>query len=322
MKMCLAPIFLLFAFFLSCNLDAQKVVNVVFPSEGEVTLAKGISVPKIESGYTLWLPSFNNIKGMIVFFHSRREEKKKENIIRIAGKDGLAVMYVTTDNPIEFLFEESKMEEMASYILSACNSFQIPKDRLLYSGVAFSGTRALKMATFVSQEKRYSEIIPAAISVCDSPIDMRRYFNSSQKGVEVNFESEIVDERYWASSYLESNLDGPPAKSQARYIQYSPFSRSVRNGGNTPYLRDIPFRGYTEPDVEWWIENRRKDYYGMNAYDLKGFVNQLILLGSDTAELLPTKNKGKREDGSKQPHSWSLSDEKEMVQWFMKIIKD
>ena len=281
MNRCQTLIICLFFFVnIACN-NAQKVVNVAYPVEGEIILTDGISVPKIEPGYTLWIPSGTETKGMIVFFHSRRDEKKKENIIRIAMKSGLAVMYATTDNSLEFFFKESKLKEVADYISKVCETFDIPSNNLLFTGMSLAGTRALKMGIFTSQEKEYEWIKPRAIAVCDAPLDMLRFHSSSKKAVEINFESISANEGLWVSSYLESNLGGIPIQNQARYNQYSPYTRSVRNGGNTPYFRDMHIRAYTEPDVEWWIENRRKDYYGMNAYDLAGFINQLLLLGSD-----------------------------------------
>ncbi len=322
MKWCLFTLITYLLMFNNNGLSAQKVVNVSYPSDGEVILAEGIAIPKIASGYTLWLPRVQNVKGMIIFFQSRRDEKKKENIIRIAAKNDLAIMYATTENPMEFLFEEVKMKDLATFIMKACDNFMIPKNKLLYTGTSIAGTRALKMAIFTSQEEEFRSIVPVAISVCDSPLDMSRFYYSSKKEVEINFESISASEDQWASSYLEANLDGNPSQNQARYIQYSPYSRTVRNGGNAPYFTNIHFRAYTEPDVQWWIENRRKDYYGMNAYDLAGFVNQLLLLGGSKAELITTKNKGKRAEGSKNPYSWSIVDEKEMVDWFLDIISE
>jgi len=88
-------------------------------------------------------------------------------------------------------------------------------------------------------------------------------------------------------------------------------------GGNADYLTDIPIRAYTEPDVRWWMQNRRKDYYAMNAVDLAGLVNYLNILGNARAELVVTHNKGYRPDGSRHPHSWSIVDNAELIRLFL-----
>ena len=58
----------------------------------------------------------------------------------------------------------------------------------------------------------------------------------------------------------------------------------------------------------------------MNAIDLAALVNQLKILGSKKAELITTTAKGFQEDGSRHPHSWSIVDEKELVEWFVRLI--
>jgi len=63
----------------------------------------------------------------------------------------------------------------------------------------------------------------------------------------------------------------------------------------------------SKTDVEWWIENRRQDYYGMNSIDCAGAINDLRILGNTRAQLIGTTNKGFRENGTRHPHSWSGS---------------
>jgi hypothetical protein len=85
-------------------------------------------------------------------------------------------------------------------------------------------------------------------------------------------------------------------------------------------LKGIAIRAYTEPDVNWWIETRRKDYYSMNSIDLAALINELKIFGNENSELIITNNKGYMPDGNRHPHSWSIVDEKEMVDWFLRLI--
>ncbi|MEZ5040542.1 MAG: hypothetical protein R2828_11630 [Saprospiraceae bacterium] len=84
----------------------------------------------------------------------------------------------------------------------------------------------------------------------------------------------------------------------------------------TPSI-SVPF----ENDVQWWMENRGKDYYGMNAIDAAALINALRLQGNDKAELILTQNKGYRPDGTRHPHSWSIVDEQELVDWFAGLLE-
>jgi hypothetical protein len=44
-------------------------------------------------------------------------------------------------------------------------------------------------------------------------------------------------------------------------------------------------------------------------------INILRLLGNQDAELITTSGAGHRPDGSHNPHSWSIVDERDLTQW-------
>jgi hypothetical protein len=297
-------------------ITAQKVINVGYPSEGNIVLSKKMTVPKIKSGYTLWLPKENS-KGVVVFFDGNLDTVNKPPIIDLAFKDELAVLFVTTNNPVEFLFEELKMKELEGYVQEAITKYNIPKDNILYCGMSLAGTRALKLAAFSQTLQSTYKLMPKAIAICDAPLDMVRNYHECKKASDLNLNPVGASESEWVSSYIRSNLKGTPEEALNVYISYSPFCYTAENGGNARAFKNIYLRCYTEPDVNWWIENRGRDYYGMNAIDLAALVNQLKILGGKKAELITTTGKGFRGDGSRHPHSWSIVDEKELIEWFI-----
>jgi len=302
-------------------ITAQKVINVGYPSEGNIVLSKKMTVPKIKSGYTLWLPKENS-KGVVVFFDGNLDTVNKPPIIDLAFKDKLAVLFVTTNNPVEFLFEELKMKELEGYVQEAITKYNIPKDNILYCGMSLAGTRALKLAAFSQTLQSTYKLMPKAIAICDAPLDMVRNYHECKKASDLNLNPVGASESEWVSSYIRSNLKGTPEEALNVYISYSPFCYTAENGGNARAFKNIYLRCYTEPDVNWWIENRGRDYYGMNAIDLAALVNQLKISGSKKAELITTTGKGIREDGSRHPHSWSIVDEKELIEWFTGLPTD
>lgn len=297
-------------------ITAQKVINVGYPSEGNIVLSKKMTVPKIKSGYTLWLPKENS-KGVVVFFDGNLDTVNKPPIVDLAFKDELAVLFVTTNNPVEFLFEELKMKELEGYVQEAITKYNIPKDNILYCGMSLAGTRALKLAAFSQTLQSTYKLMPKAIAICDAPLDMVRNYHECKKASDLNLNPVGASESEWVSSYIRSNLKGTPEEALNVYISYSPFCYTAENGGNARAFKNIYLRCYTEPDVNWWIENRGRDYYGMNAIDLAALVNQLKILGGKKAELITTTGKGFRGDGSRHPHSWSIVDEKELIEWFI-----
>lgn len=299
-------------------LIAQKVINVEYPAEGSIVLSEKVTMDKIKSGYTLWLPKENS-RGVIVFFDEYRDTLKRPPVVKLALKEKLAVLFVTTDNPVEFLFEVSKMKELEGYIYEAIRKNGIPMDNILYCGMSLAGTRALKFAAFSQSTDSEHKLIPKAFAICDSPLDMVRNYNESKKASLLNLNPTGAAESEWVAAYLKSNLMGTPQESLSNYISYSPFCYSAENGGNAVAFKNIYLRCYTEPDVNWWIANRGRDYYGMNAIDLAALVNQLKILGSRKAELILTTGQGVTDEGARHPHSWSIVDEKKMIKWFIQL---
>ena len=148
---------------------------------------------------------------------------------------------------------------------------------------------------------------------------MVRFHREIQKTLRIRFNPIATNEATWVGAYLEKNLGGTPKEQMSAYVEYSPFCYSAGGGPHLEKFKEIAIRAYTEPDVNWWIENRRKDYYAMNAIDLAGLVNDLRILGNDKAEYIPTVDKGYKEDGSRHPHTWNIVNEKELIDWFLAL---
>ena len=154
------------------------------------------------------------------------------------------------------------------------------------------------------------------------PLDFIRFWHSGNKAKQLNFQYAAANEGKWVTAVLEKNLGGTATEKQEAYIQYSPYCHIALDGGNARLLeKNIAIRVYSEPDVHWWIETRRKDFYDMNTIDAAALVNTLKIQGNTEAELILTTDKGYRPDGSRHPHSWSIVDEQELIDWFLELIK-
>ncbi|WKK65366.1 hypothetical protein [Lutimonas zeaxanthinifaciens] len=301
---------------------AQRVVNVEFPSEGTIDLAPGIQIDKINSGYTLWLPKEHPVKGLILFTHARRDTLQSNELIQESIQRNLAVMYATTDNRLEFFFDDARAREINGYLHSVITNYNIPRKNLMYCGMSLEGTRALKLVIHNAKNDVQPNLKPLAVAICDSPLDMVRFHHEMEKAADLNYNPIASNEGKWVSSYLEKNLGGKPKDNFEAYASYSPFCYSLPNAETLNSFNGIAVRAYTEPDVNWWIENRRKDYYGMNSIDLAAFVNALKIHGNDQAELIITTHKGYSNNGDRHPHNWSIVDEKELIHWFSNLLNE
>lgn len=116
------------------------------------------------------------------------------------------------------------------------------------------------------------------------------------------------------------DFGGSPEEFPENYIKYSIFSYSEKDGGNAKYLKDTPVLLYTEPDIMWQMQNRHRDYYDLNCIDIAAMINLLQLQGNKNAQLVVTHNKGRRLDGMKHPHSWSIMDSQQCLDGILKQL--
>ena len=131
----------------------------------------------------------------------------------------------------------------------------------------------------------------------------------------INFSKTAVDEANYFIKRFETELGGSPSEQPKQYEKISSFYRDAPDGGNAKFLKSIPVRLYCDPDVNWYIENRRTPIEFTNLSDLTACIVQLRLLGNDDAELVTNIGKGYFPDGRRHPHAFSQLDSDEFLKW-------
>jgi pimeloyl-ACP methyl ester carboxylesterase len=214
------------------------------------------------------------------------------------------------------LFSEDEVEDLTDRIGAVLTGAGVEGAPVFLAGLSLGGTRALRLAAHLSLNRDTAPFHVAAVAIVDSPLDMARLWDTERRAAELAFHSAAADEGRWVTYLLETHLGGTPENAPARYAEYSPFSHKAPDGGNAAFLRDLPTRAYHEPDVDWWIENRRKSYYDMNSIDLAALINQLRVLGNENAQLVSSHARRVGYPGA-SPHTWSVVDNEELVEWFL-----
>ena len=306
--------FLISLFLIPAILFSQKVHYKLEYSEATIQLSEDVFIGSVANGFIAVVPEAPN--GAIVFFQAKGKVDTNERIVRIANQLDLAVLYLTTNNKLEFLFTEENQTELAEYLKTAVAEYDIPSDNLLFCGMSLAGTRAMIMSKFFAEHTLYQKLQPKAVAICDAPLDFVRFYQSGVKAFSRNIHDLAAQEGLWTSQYLKSNLGGTPSSHMTEYLNYSPISHLDTDSNKLNFLKDTHVRVYTEPDIHWWMTKRGKDYYGMNSVDAALLVNELNWIGSTRASLITTMNKGVKPDGSIHPHSWSIVDEFELIHWF------
>ncbi len=278
-----------------------------------------------ERGYTLILPDDSiELQGVAIFFQRGKiavDNRKPEpaSFDYEALTNGVAILHLATGNPLDFFFDDSSMVRAADKIEEVIGENSLEQMPLLFAGLSLGGTRAVKFAQFLYVHKDDYNIKPAAIAVVDAPLDMQRFWYSEKRQIENDFHPAAADEGRWVTYLLEQNLGGAPDKFYDNYADYSPYTHTEPAGGNIKLLIDTPVRAYHEPDIDWWVENRRKNYYDMNSIDMAAMITTLKLLGNDRAELITTHNQRNDYEKGSSPHTWSFIDNADLIKWFLDV---
>ncbi len=278
------------------------------------------AVPLTEKGHTLVLPDGNGPPlAVFVFLDPRRFDgwgaPTPGSFDHTALSQGVGVLHLTTGNPLDFFFDPGTLRDVAERLQSVLESHGLRDTPLCFAGLSLGGTRALKLAIFLRQHEDAYWAAPTAVALVDAPLDMVRLWETERRAARNAFHPAAADEGRWVTYLLESHLGGTPHEQFERYVEYSPYTHSAPNGGNAIFLRDVALRAYHEPDVNWWIEKRRKSYYDMNSIDLAALVTELELQGSDRVELVTTHGAREGYDEGSSPHSWTIVDDAELVEW-------
>ena len=266
--------------------------------------------------YVITLPK-DTIKGLLVLNARTLSDSSKITAYSL----GICTLtIVPTANSLENLTSDRILNTIDGMIGEVIRTYRISNHKIIIGGMSAAGTGSVRYAQYCYLNKSMYAIKPSGVFGVDPPLDYERLYNEAKKAIMRNFSEAAVDESRMIIEVLSKNLKGTPQTNIKLYQTNSPFCYSATNGGNAYLLNHLAVRLYTEPDINWWIDNRRKDYYDLNAIDNAALIDQLKLSGNSKAELIVTNNKGVKIDG--HPHSWSIVDEHELLLWCNKIFSE
>lgn len=260
------------------------------------------------------------IKGVIVLLPGTWDRveytlSSTKAICQKAFENNLAIISLSINQRLTL--NDEVLFFMNSAFKDAIQKYGLPQNKFIIGGFSMGGLFSLRYTEMSIQDKNKTAIKPIATFSTDGPTDLERMYYTFEIALE---RSPNKTEPTYALNEFKKHIGGTPKTNRENYIYHSTFSYSENDGGNAKYLTSIPVRIYNDVDVSWWLANRNTDLYGMNALDQSAMINFLNRQGNKNAEFINSFGKGYRLDGTRHPHSWSIVEVDNFIQWVTKVI--
>ena len=224
----------------------------------------------------------------------------------------LTVIPTFQDGVLSFGVDSLSQQNFDNILKDVKAKHKLIDQRFFIGGYSVGGSRAIKYT-------ENATVKPTAIFAIDPPLDFERMYNSAKRDIRLSTDSNPNEENIYIVERLEKETGGSPLTNLSDYYKFSPYSFSDTTQTTIKKLIKIPLRIYTEPDISWWMKERRADFTSMNSTECSAMINELNRLGNTNATLITTQNKGFRKPENKRhPHSWSIVNNDELIKWLLK----
>ena len=213
------------------------------------------------------------------------------------------------------LFLDTGLIGLMNRILSdIVRTYHVKKNQFALGGMSSGGTIALRYAELCRESPGDYPILPSAVFDIDAPLDLLGIYQSSERDLQKNTQGWWLSESRMIVKSLGKDL-GDPEKDTHKFRTASPFYARSKEPGNEKFLKEVAYRSYHDVDISWYIQNRRRSINETNMLNASEMVNRLVLMGNAQAEFVSSKIEGRRSNGQRNPHSWNIVDEIDLVQW-------
>lgn len=230
------------------------------------------------------------------------------------------LVLVSLPNNFKLHLDKNLKNLMDRLIRDAIQRYRVPSDKVVLGGFSAGGLIALRYVERCLEAPVKCPCVPAAVFAADAPVDLAALWQASTNEIHRNFSPEGMAEARFILDYLETELEGSPQTNPEAYVQESPFTTGLGETGHERFLSQLPIRLYYDLDATWYLQNRRRPLADLNATPGSLLISQLQLLGNTRAEWVQPNTPSRRNDGIRTPHSWSVVDEYECIQWIHSIL--
>jgi dienelactone hydrolase len=268
-------------------------------------------------------PASTEIIGVLVLLPGYGEKPESifpsSGLFNVAYANGIVTLAIAEG---EKIYADEKVVDklnrgLADFVKRNPN---VPKDKFVIGGFSAGGTNSLRYAEYAAENPNKFPVSFKGVFTVDSPVDLINIWEYFQREIKKNYSAVGVSEAKMVSEKMTKEI-GTPEANPKRYNELTPFDCKSAESGNERFLKNMAVRVYEDVDVEWQLKQRRRSLFDSNALGASELINRLLLLGNERAEFMTAKQPGMRPNGMRHPHSWSIVDEVECIQWVLKLFK-
>ncbi|GAA0892794.1 hypothetical protein GCM10009122_24730 [Fulvivirga kasyanovii] len=279
---------------------------------------------KIDDGYYLAVvPESKELSGVLVLlpgFGQKAEsifpETKIHNVAYLHG-----ILTIAIAGGRKLYADDEVVSRLNAALEHVKEKYNVDRDKFFIGGFSAGGTISLRYAEYCFEKPAEAPIEPQGVFSVDSPVDLFNIWAYFQREIRKNYSEAGVGEANFVSEIMLREI-GDPVNNKENYDRLTPFNADLKGVGNEKYLKNTNVRVYHDVDIVWQLQNRRRSLFDSNALAASEMINRLLLMGNDKAEFMPAKQPGYRSAGFRHPHSWSIVDEVELLQWVKGGLQD
>lgn len=293
--------------FIALNCQSQNSPDfrkIIVNPDDELTGYYLITEPEKVDMVLVLLPGFGQYPESI-YYESKLPSMAAENNILVIAFAGGRKIYA----------DKGVVANFDKILIDASDRFELQDKNWAIGGFSAGGTLALRYTEFCYEFPDDHPVKPDAAFTVDSPIDLFGLWKYLDNEIEKNFSEVGVNEAKFVASLMESEI-GNLNEQKLTYEKLTPYNSELKEMGNERFLMKTAVRVYHDVDVAWLIENRRRSAFDSNYLYASDMINTLRLNGHEQAEFIQGKT-GFRRNGDRHPHSWSIVDEEECIEWLL-----
>ncbi|AKD03181.1 hypothetical protein POKO110462_04655 [Pontibacter korlensis] len=277
--------------------------------------------------YTLVVkPTSGAPKGWVLLFPGFGEKPedvlKETDLVARAAQAGYLVAIPYVDGNTALHISEAKIQPILRLVDNTSKKYKLKGKPLAVGGFSMGGTTAVKLTEYMlAVPTAVQEARVSALFAVDPLLDFERFERSTLKAVQRANSAMPRRMLQMLQTMLRNDFGTTAVQTPEKFYTISPYAYADTANTAIKPLKQLPVLFYTEPDIDNQFNSNRRDLYDLNTADCTAMIADLQSMGNQQVQLVITTAKGLRADGTINPHSWSILNVDQTINWLHRFMK-